>query len=543
MTDDNRNQQEGTPSADPIRQEPHEIKIEIPEHIRDMTPHELAEYARANPEEWEKAVKSMNDSWHKLGNTLAESVGKTVTSAALAAMTGVMTEDLAKTISGVSEQLFNADFGISAQLGKMDFGIKSEIIARRITEIEASLQRIIRSVAIANQLPDDIDADALDALYKECEELKPYIAAELEKRKEELADMTAEEFIDYLPVIAPRKTDKEEIPAEEKTRGQQLIDDVKADLLAILNAARAARDAQEAAAKAAPHITIKGTENITYPVDKPNNNLWDNVWRALKENPDGQLTFAFDMAKNRSKEELPLYLSINFNELTDVQITKKLTPFDKRVYIAVSALFDAGNLIITLSQIYKHMGYKGRAGGSDLEKIHKSIVKMMGAQISVDNELESKKYTRYKLFRYRGVLLPVEIGELYDVQGTLTDAAIHILKEPPLMSFAKGRDQVTTVSLKLLQSPVNKTDANLAIDDYLIVQINRAKKGKDHGRKRMLFKTIYKNTGIPDKPTTNTEKQQKKRAPGKIEKYLKHYQAEGLVTKFTMETDGITVIW
>ena len=56
MTDDNRNQQEGTPSADPIRQEPHEIKIEIPEHIRDMTPHELAEYAKLRVENHKKKI-------------------------------------------------------------------------------------------------------------------------------------------------------------------------------------------------------------------------------------------------------------------------------------------------------------------------------------------------------------------------------------------------------------------------------------------------------------------------------------------------------
>ena len=306
--------------------------------------------------------------------------------------------------------------------------------------------------------------------------------------------------------------------------------------------ARKDREAAERRAEYAP-VQVQGTDKIEYPVDKPNNNFWDNAWRTLTESANGQLTFSFDMAKKGSKEELPLYLSINFDELQDIHITKKLTPFDKRVYIAVSALFNAGNTVISLSQIYKHMGYRGRPGATDIKRIHECVVKMMGAQISVDNALEAKSYPKYGHFTYRGVLLPVEIGELYDIQGALTDAAIHILKEPPLMTFARRRNQLTTVSLKLLQSPVSKTDANLAIDDYLIVQIKRAQKGQQHGKHRMLYKTIYKNTGIPNEPKTNTEKQQKKRAPGKIDKYLNHYQTEGTINHYTTEKDGVTVYW
>ena len=526
MTDDNRNQQTGPPSADPIQQEPHEFTIEIPEHIRDMTPHELAEYARANPEEWEKAVKSMENSWHKLGNTLAESVGKTVTSAALAAMTGTMTEDLAKTISGVSEQLFNADFGISAQLGKMDFGIKSEIIARRIAEIETSLQRIIRSVAIANQLPNDIDADALDALYEECEELKPYIAAELEKRKEELADMTADEFMDYLPTIAPRKADKEEIPAEKKTRGQRLIDEVKADLLAILNAARAARDAQ--AAEATPHATIKRAQNVEYPLDKPNSKLWN----LLEKDTAGQVEF--NLAKNCSKHYLPAIYSINFASLSDdISITKRLTPFDKLAYIAIAALFNAGNNIVTLQQIYYAMGYTGTPGDTDRTKIYNTVHKMRKADIFFDNDKEATAY-KYARFKYEGALLPCEIGEAF-VNGKWTDKAIHIFREPPLITFAKERKQITTIDIKLLQAPVSKTDANLQIQDYLLERISKAKNGRKKNC-RILYKTLFANTSI-------ATKKQQQRAPAKLKKYLEHYQREGFIKNFTMEKDGLTVYW
>lgn len=515
MTDENRNQQGGAPSADPIRQEPHEFAIEIPENIQGMTPHEIAEYARENPEEWEKAVKSMNASWDKLGNMLAESVGKTVTAATLAAMTGTVTEDLSKTISGISVQLFNTDFGV-----------RNEIIARRVAEIEASLQGIIRSIAIANQLPDDIDTDALAALYKECEELKPYITAELEKRKEELSDMTADEFIDYLPTIAPRKTDKEEIPAEKKTRGQRLIDEVKADLLAILNAARAARDAQ--AAEAAPRATIKRAESVEYPLDKPNSKLWN----LLEKDTAGQVEF--NLAKNGSKLYLPAVYSINFAGLgNDISITKRLTPFDKLAYIAITALFNAGNSIVTLQQIYYAMGYTGIPGDTDRTKIYNTIHKMRKADIFFDNDKEATAY-KYARFKYEGALLPCEIGEAF-INGKWTDKAIHIFREPPLITFAKERKQITTIDIKLLQAPVSKTDANLQIQDYLLERICKAKNGRKKNC-RILYKTLFANTSI-------ATKKQQQRAPAKLKKYLEHYQREGFIKNFTMEKDSLTVYW
>lgn len=298
-----------------------------------------------------------------------------------------------------------------------------------------------------------------------------------------------------------------------------------------MTAARAARTTDIKTA------TIRPAEKIDFPLDKINS----KAWKLLEQDTSGQI--AFNMAKRGSKQDLPVYYAINFDDLgNDIKITKRLLPFDKRVYIAIAALFNAGNNVITLAQIYKHMGYKGKAGASDLGKINKSILKMLGAQIYLSNELEANQYKGYSRFIYRGSLLPLETSEVYNIQGALTDAAIHIFREPPLITFARQRKQITTVNLKLLQSPINKTDANLLIDDYLIERISKAKNGK--GRKcRILFKTLYDHVGIPDKPKTNTEKQQKKRAPEKVEKYLKHYQKEEFIKSFSMEKDGVTIYW
>ena len=303
----------------------------------------------------------------------------------------------------------------------------------------------------------------------------------------------------------------------------------------VLEAAKAARGMEPNKA------TIINTDKIDFTLDKLNS----NAWNLFREDTHGQLKFdlSVNMAAKKNRQEAPVTFSINFDGLAEsnLKISKTLQPFDRRLYQAVSALYNAGNEVVTLSSIYRHMGYRGRGGGNDIEKIRLSIIKMMTAQITLDNELELKTNRNYKRFTYRGALLPVEMGELYDIKGALTDAAIHVLREPPLITFARERKQITTIPLKLLQSPVNKNDTNIAIDDYLIERIKRE---KDKGVKscRILYTTLFKRTGIDT--TGDRGRKQRQRTPDKVKKFLDYYMTEDagkFIRKYTEQSDGITI--
>lgn len=273
-----------------------------------------------------------------------------------------------------------------------------------------------------------------------------------------------------------------------------------------------------------PSTTIKRADTIEYPLDKINSKIW-----SLFDDTNKKIAFAAE--KRGSKKELNIYYSIDFEALGDeISITKKLLPFDKRVYIAISALFNAGNKIITLTQIYYAIGNTGRPSRLSLDKINNSITKMMGAKISVNNEQEASQY-RYNKFVYDGALLPIERGSAI-INGQLAESAIHIFREPPVISFAKQRSQITTLELKVLKSPISKTDLNLLIDDYLIERISKAKNGKGHHK--ILYKTIYEKAGI-------TSKKQKERTPDKVKRYLEHYQKCGMISKYNIGKDGVSV--
>lgn len=358
------------------------------------------------------------------------------------------------------------------------------------------LQEIRDNIQPLQELIDEIDA------------LEPFIKAEL--KKDEYDGLTFDDIMQHTPAEL-----------------LELRNDPTSIIYKVIEAARAAKAKAE-------RVTIQHTDDIEYPLDK----ISGKAWNLFTENTDGQLSIAFDMLPKKKNLRATAYYSINFDSLGDnVKITKRLQPFDKRVYIAVSALFNAGNDIITATQVYYAMGNTGKPGAKHIKKIDDALSKMTGAKITLDNAQEAEATKgKYPHFKYDGSLLPIEKITAI-VNGQVSESAIHIFREPPLMTFAKERDQVTTIDVKLLQSPINKTDANLLIDDYLIDRISKAKnKTKAGGSCRILYKTLYSNAGI-------TTTKQKQRAPEKIEKYLTYYQQQGFIKKYSMQTDGVTVYW
>jgi hypothetical protein len=275
--------------------------------------------------------------------------------------------------------------------------------------------------------------------------------------------------------------------------------------------------------------TAKRADKVEYPLDKVNSVVW-----GLDESASSGRKLHIAAEPRGVDCKVDIWYSINFDALGEgVSVSKQLLPFDKRVYIAVASLFGAGNDVISLTQIHSAMGNTGKPSPAQISKIRDAIKKMNSATITVDNSQEIEAKYKYAQFKYWGSLLPFEMVEA-SVNGKLTEAAIHIFKEPPLISFAKQRRQIATIPMKLLQSPVNKTDANLQLEDYLLERISRLKQKREPGR--ILYGTLFKAAGIETK-------MQRQRAPEKIKTYLKYYQQNDFIKGYTMDKEGITVMF
>lgn len=302
-----------------------------------------------------------------------------------------------------------------------------------------------------------------------------------------------------------------------------------------------------------PSFIARPISSTDFPIDKVNS----NVWKLLENATPGQYGFDFgdnfvevdestgfidvdfNVASKSDKaigKNVPVTYCIDFSGLADFErsITKKLEPYDKRVCVAMAALFNAGYEIMTLQQVYNAMGNPGRAGKNDKEKINDAATKLRAAVIHLDNTLEADAHNRVT-FKYDGSVVPMERVQAI-VNGKLVDSAIHLFREPPLISFARERKQITTVPIKILDSPLSNTSANIQLEDYLIERISRIKKDGSKTSNKVLFATIYKNTGIKTK-------QQRSRAANKIKKLLKHYKSCGFIKDYAIEHDGIKIFY
>lgn len=279
-------------------------------------------------------------------------------------------------------------------------------------------------------------------------------------------------------------------------------------------------------ASALPTTNITRADIVEYPIDKINS----KIWNMFTTDTDGQIRFAIPVQKNGAKNIIPVYYSINFDALeSNMRVTRRLTQLDKRIYIAINALKSAGNDTITTTQIHYAMGFTKRPNSEQLEKYREEIIKMIGAIVFLDNKKEMESYN-YPHFEYFGSLLPAK-GISSIVNGKVTENAIKIIDELPLVQYAKQHKQITTIDIKYLQSPFNKTENNLKIEDYLLERISRARNGKQP--QKILKRTLY------EKIEANDQKK-KARTLKTVEKFMQFYKDSGFIMDYKIDDSGIS---
>lgn len=383
--------------------------------------------------------------------------------------------------------------------------LSSEEWRERMNEAVTRLQQLVISISAAQHNAGEIVDAAAQQTISQAQQTMKNIAEFVNSDRYK----TIKEAIHSLSTFLEEH--RAELDAAAEAAG---VDDVSEDIAVIES------------------IVARPPQDLAFPLDKINSTVWEALNNA---GPNGQITMMpFATEKRGSSKEATVYLSMDFakveTELKELGVELNLTPFDKRVYIAVNGLFHSQSGFMSEEQIWGAMGNSSRPNAKQLEKVHKSLTKM-GAHIFIDNTNELPINKKYDRFVYDGDILPFERVSAY-INNRLSASVIHVFREPPLMSFAKSRRQITSVSRAVLESPISKTDENLRIDDYLIERIAHIKKGNLSNK--ILFKTIFEKCDI-------TEKKQKQRAKDKISRYLAHYAKTGFIKGYDLAPDGIII--
>lgn len=266
------------------------------------------------------------------------------------------------------------------------------------------------------------------------------------------------------------------------------------------------------------------------PIDKVSNKAFEGVLNSTE--PIG-----VEVVK-KAKSRKPIYtlVSIDITELEGVKINgrRELTAFDREVHDAIITLFvEGGNTYITVNMIYQMMtGKRGaHCSSKQAQAISDAITKLMFSHAIIDASQEAKLRGLDKA-KYDSNLLNAKRLTI-SANGQTTEA-IKILDTPILYDYAERRNQIGRFDVKLLDSPVNKTEENIVLDGYLRRRILSIK-GSSKLSPTIKYDTVYKQLEITAS-SDGALRKKKLKVRETVKKLLDFYKKEGFIKGYVENT-------
>lgn len=258
----------------------------------------------------------------------------------------------------------------------------------------------------------------------------------------------------------------------------------------------------------------------------------DNVSSFITQNVLNAGEQFLEMEKGgRVKKQIRTKVTFSYEGI-DILTKKEFNLFDQEVHDAVVSLFKAGNKYITSSMVYRAMTGKTKSEyihPDKLKEIEESIDKCMFSKLVIDAS-EEAAYFGYEEAKYDGALLSAE--KMTIKMGGNRVAAYQILVEPLLYRYAKAGKQISTIDIKLLDTPVSKTNDNIVLQGYLLRKIEAMKSDRTAER-TILYEDIYKILGIDE-----SQKVKNQRVRKYMDTMLEYWKGEKYITDFIVNKKG-----
>mgnify|MGYP007069897315 CR=1 FL=1 len=259
-----------------------------------------------------------------------------------------------------------------------------------------------------------------------------------------------------------------------------------------------------------------------------------------------------DVSRRKSqRKKIETLFYIDFKELkqrgVSIDYEYLLTPYDREIHNAVATLASAGNEYINPSMIFQLLS--GNTGSTNdmspetRKSILRSIDIMMATLVSIDASAEVSSHMITKTTGiYKGALIPAERVEIMELNGQKVTDCIHLLRTPPLYDYARDKNQIGTIDIKMLDTPLSNTKENIELKGYLLKRIASIKNTKSHMSDTIRYDTIYEylriDTNTPDKDLLRHKYMDIR---NKVKKLLDFWIKMGLITSYTEEKEGKSI--
>lgn len=275
--------------------------------------------------------------------------------------------------------------------------------------------------------------------------------------------------------------------------------------------------------------------NFLAPTDKVSN-------RAFRNELTGGHIQQLAMERRGSKKQITTLAGINFDNLNgSVQIKgrKELTAYDREVHDAIITLFvDGGNEYITPQMIYQVMTGNPDAylEKKQAEAISDSITKCMYSRLIIDASEEAKAYG-FDSFKYDGSLISGE-RVTASLNGTVVEC-LRILRTPVLYEYANKKNQIGRFDIKLLNSPINKTEEIITLQGYLYRRI-LSMKSSPNLSKTILYDKVYSQIEVKA-ASDGALRKKKSKVRDHVKKILDYWKQEEFIAGYVENKRGTRI--
>lgn len=278
-------------------------------------------------------------------------------------------------------------------------------------------------------------------------------------------------------------------------------------------------------------VLAKRPKEFLAPTDKISNKAFEGLLNGTELIP-------VKMEKQGSKKQVTNLVSVNFDEAQahgiSIRGRKELTSYDRVIHDAITTLYVEGeNKVITTNMIYQTItGNTGHATGVTAkasQAISESVTKLMYSRLILEASEEEDAYFNGVHLSKDSPLLPAE-RLTASINGQVQEA-IHVLKAPPLYEYANATKRIGRVDMKLLNTPINKNEEILSLQDYLMRRVLGIKNPKSKLSPTIVYDTVYKQLDV-DAPTQGALRKKKATIRKYAKKILEYWKEQGFITGY-----------
>ncbi len=237
-------------------------------------------------------------------------------------------------------------------------------------------------------------------------------------------------------------------------------------------------------------------EELPKEVQKNQSILADKM--MLQNFQKNGLSFHSDEVLDESLRSVSTRVSLSYENLDGIAglSNKNLTVFDREVMDAVATLAQYMD-VMSAATIYRTITGKSNqsVNRTQAAKVEESMEKCRACVVKIDKDHDFKDISGPLTFD--GNLIAFERISAQGPRGRI--ACFRILSTPPLFQFAESINKVSHFPLKLLDTPVSKTDSIISLQSQLLRVIDRMIKGL-RSDTLLPWDEVYQMAGRGDAP-------------------------------------------